>query len=282
MSYRKNHIKSRVRGIKPKKSILTKLWFWLAVLFVAIIFSAIYLIVFYSGFQIKNIIISGNNKIKTQDLQEVIFNDAHTGLINFWGIRISSDSIFLVDENKINTDILKRFSSIRRATTNKSLPQTLTLYMVERKPVGVFCTSNNQCFSIDSNGIVFDPPTVLPINTTVVRQAFGDSQIFTGEQVVSDYIIKAIYDIQKSLKDNFQIDLTQALIISPVRLNVKTNQNWQIYFDLSPNYDISTQLKELGLLLNGGISAASKNNLRYIDLRPKDRAIICDNITCGG
>jgi hypothetical protein len=106
--------------------------------------------------------------------------------------------------------------------------------------------------------------------------------VFTGEDVVAQNIINAISKIQKSLKDNFQIDLKEALVASSVRLNVTTSENWQIYFDLSPESDINLQLTKLNLLLNGGMSADSRKNLRYIDLRPQDRAIICDNKTCGG
>jgi hypothetical protein len=83
------------------------------------------------------------------------------------------------------------------------------------------------------------------------------------------------------LKDNFQINLEEALVTSPLRLDVNTSENWRIYFDLGPDSDINLQLTKLNLLLNGGISTASRKTLRYIDLRPKDRAIICDNNTCG-
>ena len=62
---------------------------------------------------------------------------------------------------------------------------------------------------------------------------------------------------------------------------MNTSKNWQIYFDLSSDSDINSQLTKLNLLLNGGISADDMKNLHYIDFRPKDRAIICDNATCG-
>ena len=65
-----------------------------------------------------------------------------------------------------------------------------------------------------------------------------------------------------------------------------TGKNWQIYFDLSPGSDTNSQITELNLLLSNKISTGPegypRKKLRYIDLRPKDRAIICDNSTCGG
>lgn len=71
------------------------------------------------------------------------------------------------------------------------------------------------------------------------------------------------------------------MVASSIRIDVKTDKNWKIYFDLNETSDINLQLTKLNLLLGGGMTDTEKSNLRYIDLRPKDRAIICDNSTCG-
>ena len=81
-----------------------------------------------------------------------------------------------------------------------------------------------------------------------------------------------IYKIQKDLKDNFQINLTEALITSPIRLNVTTGEGWQIYFNLQGNPDINSQITKLNLLLNGDITPTIRKTLQYIDLRFQDRA----------
>ncbi len=282
MSYRKKHVKSKIGKIKPKKSIFKRLWFWITILFLIIIFSVFYIVFFYSGFQVKNILISGNDNIKTQELQDIILNNANTGLVGFWNLKIISKSIFLVNTDKINKEILEKFPIIESLRINKKFPETITLQVAERKPIGVFCNNDNQCFLIDENGIIFEPLLIAPNNFTIVRQTLEDNNIFAGEKIVNQNIITAISKIQKILKDNFQIDLKEALIASSVRLNVTTSENWQIYFDLSPDSDINLQITKLNLLLNGEISSDSRKNLRYIDLRPKDRAIICDNKTCGG
>ncbi len=282
MSYRKKHIKNKIHKIKPRKSIFKRPWFWIIILFLIIILSGFYFAIFWPCIQLKNIVISGNDKAKTRDLQELVLNSANTGLIDFWNIKIISRSIFLINDDKINKNILEKFPVIEKVTINKNLPQTLILSVVERKPIGVFCGNAGQCFLIDQNGIIFEPLSITPENFTIVRQAVENGQIFTGEQVVAQNTINAISKIQKSLKDNFQIDLEEALVTSPVRLNIKTSENWQIYFDLSPESDINLQLTKLDLLLTSEISQDNRKNLRYIDLRPKDRAIICDNKTCGG
>ena len=280
MSYRKKHLKNKIQKIKPKKPVFKKLWFWILVLIFAIIISGFYFLFFYPGFQLKNILISGNQKVKTEDLESVVLNDASTGLVNFWKIKINSKSLLFVDDKKINTDILKSFPEIGEVKINKNFLQTITLNVSERKPIGEYCQADNSCFSIDADGVVFDQVSAVPENVTIVRQALENGQVFSGEQIINQNIISSIDKIQQNLKDNFKINLTQALITSPVRLDVITSENWKIYFDLDPNSDIGLQITKLNVLLNGGISAVSRKKLRYIDLRPKDRAIVCDNSIC--
>jgi len=282
MSYRKKHVKSKVHRITPKKSIFKKLWFWILILLIAAISTAAYFVFFYSGFQLKNIVISGNSKVATKDLQDIVSEYSNTGLIDFASVKIVSRSIFLIDEAKISSDILKTFPDIDTLKISKSLPQTLTLRVIEREPIGVFCDSRAKCFLIDQSGFTFEPVSVIPADTTIVRQALEGGQVFSGEQVINQSIMSAIYNIQKAIKDDLNINLKEALVASSSRLNITTSANWQAYFDLSPGSDIDSQISKLNSLLSNGISADDMKNLRYIDLRPKDRAIVCDNKTCGG
>jgi cell division septal protein FtsQ len=248
---------------------------------IAVVSTIIYFVLFYPGFQLKNIVISGNVKVGTKDLQDIVSKYSNTGLVNFASMNIVSKSIFLINEEKISTDILKAFPDIDTLKINKSLPQTLILGVIERKPIGVFCDIKEKCFLIDQSGIVFEPLSVPSVDSTIVRQVFDGGQVFTGEQVVNQNVMSAIYNIQRAIKDNSNMSIKEALVVSSSRLNVTTSANWQAYFDLSSGSDINLQITKLNALLTGGISADDMKNLHYIDLRPKDRAIVCDNKTCG-
>ncbi|MCX6718383.1 MAG: FtsQ-type POTRA domain-containing protein [Candidatus Staskawiczbacteria bacterium] len=275
MSYRKKHIKVKIHKIKPKKSILKNKWFWIAILFLAVIIFAFYFLFFYPGIQVKNIEISGNQKIQSQDIKNLV---SHS---------VDSKSIFFINSGKISKEILEKFPAIEKVAVNKNFPQTLALDIAERKSVGAYCLSasseqaNNNCFSIDKNGIVFETAEGNPDNLTIM-QTGENKDVFIGQEAVAENIIDAIYKIKKILKDNFQIDLKTALVASSAKLDITTKENWQIYFDLGPDSDVNSQIVKLNLLLDKGISQDSRKNLRYIDLRPKDRAIVCDNKTCGG
>ena len=284
-SYRKKHIKNKVHKIKPKKSILKRPLFWIVLLFLIIVLSASYFFLFYPGIQIKDIIISGNQKVPTSDIENLISDNINNKILGF----VSSKSIFLVNPDKLRNEILDKFPIIESAKVDRKFMQTLELQIYERVPVAVFCPSldesigpeNGNCYLIDDKGTVFEPMDVAPQDMAIVRQDMNNTQISVGEKAVQQNIIDLILKVGKNLKDNFQMSIQTADIVNSARLNIKTNENWQIYFDLSPDSDTNLQITKLNLLLGEGISQDSRKNLRYIDLRPKDRAIVCDNVECG-
>ncbi|MCX6724422.1 MAG: FtsQ-type POTRA domain-containing protein [Candidatus Staskawiczbacteria bacterium] len=283
-SYRKKHIKGKIHNIKPRKSIFKRPWFWIVFLCLAIVLSALYFFLFYDGVQVKNVIIYGNRQVPSRNIETLVYNLANNKILKIGSLEVSTRSIFLVNSEKINKEILKDFIIIEKAEVSKIFSQTLEVSISERTLVGIFCGADTQCYLIDGNGIAFGQikPEQLNSSYLIVRQVADNGQIYIGEKIVEKNVMGAILKVQKNLKDNFQISLTEALIASSSRLSVSTEEGWKVYFDLSADSDINSQLTKLNLLLSNEISVANRKNLRYIDLRPKDRAIICDNKTCGG
>ena len=285
MSYRKKHIKKKINKIKPKKSIFKKLWFWIIILSIIIVLSVFYFAFFYSGFQVKNINISGNSRIKTEDLRNLVSENSNTNLVDFFGIKITSRSILLINNKKISNNILEKFPEIEKISANRNFPHDLTINVVERNPIGVFCpqadSNSNNCYLIDANGVIFEPFLIAPANILIVRQKTNNEQIL-GKKSVPQNIIDSILRIKKLLEDNFKINLKEAFIADSLKLNITTGENWQIYFDLGTDSNINAQITKLNLLLQGEITQDSRKNLRYINLIPEDRAVVCDNKICGG
>jgi len=277
MSYRKSHVKNKIHRTRPKESIFKKLWFWVLILILICIALVFYFSLFWSGIQVKNITVSGNNKITTQELQSIISTDSNTGLLKLWNFQIFSRSILLINTDKINKEILQKFPLIEKVSLNKNFPQTLTLGVTERTPVGVYCppqSSNqqNNCFLIDSNGVIFAPIGMPQSDYVIVRQEMENGNLYTGEGVVGPDVIGNILKIQKDLQDNFQINAKEALVTTPIRMNITTGEGWQIYFNIQGDPDINSQLTKLNLLLNGDITPTVRKTLQYIDLRFQDRA----------
>ncbi len=285
MSYRKKHIKSKIYKIKPKNPVFKKRWFWFSILFLVVISSAVYFLIFYSGVQVKNIIISGNQKVLGEDIQNLIASDINNKILSLGILKVESKSIFLINIDKLDKEILDEFPIIGGVEVNRKFFQTIEVKIYERLPVAAFCPSINyeeNCFLIDKNGVAFESVEGLPVDNFIVRQDLGSSKMFAGERVVQANIMDLLLKLVRNLKGNFQIDLKTAIVISSLRLDVTTNESWKVYFDVSPDSDINSQIDKLNSLLSSGISPEDRKNLRYIDLRPKDRAIVCDNKECGG
>jgi cell division septal protein FtsQ len=227
---------------------------------------------FYSGIQIKNITVTGNQKISTQDIKKIVTDNLPKNIFKFGPIDIYSKSIFFINSEKIDKTVLADFPIIESVEMDKNFPQTLIIKISERKPIALYCSNDGKCFLIDQNGIIFEPASTDKPYLIVRQNLNSDKSIFTGENVINQKIIGTIEKIKKDLKDNFNIDVNEAMISTPIRLNIKTSENWQIYFDTGDDSNIDTQITKLNLLLNGDINSDLRKKLKYIDLRFTNRA----------
>lgn len=262
MKHRKHHVRIKVHRLKTKKPILKRPVFWLVVFSLIIIFSFFYIFFFYAEFQINSVVVSGNNSVQSETLESIAWNNINKNI---------SKSIFLTGAGIISKDILNKFPQIKSAKVSKKFPQTITIQIKERVPFAVFCqTDDKKCFYIDEDGIIFKTLEQIPENISIIRQLIESKEVFTGERVIEKNVIDIISKIKKNLKDNFQIDIKSAMISTPIRLDIETSENWQIYFNLDSEADL--QVAKMNLLLRDEIPASARKTLQYIDLRFKARA----------
>ncbi len=275
MSYRKSHVRGKIHKIRPKTPLYKKLWFWILVLVVILASSACYFILFYSGWQISNIIISGNQKVQKDNIESLVLADISH---KFLGI-LNSRSIFLADAGKISKEIAGKFPEIAVADVSRQFMQGLEVKITEKVPAGIFCQQDESCFYFDKTGSLFENANGENSGFVIVESPASNAEI--GQTVLEQNVVDLVVETQKDLQDKFQIGLKTAVVASQIRLNTTTTEGWQIYFDLSENSNANDQLVKLNSLLTGEITQNQRKSLYYIDLRPKDRAIVCDNFTCG-
>ena len=168
-------------------------------------------------------------------------------------------------------DILDKFPQIESVKVSKRFPRTIILEVKERSPFAVFCrTDGGKCFRMDENGTVFEELGQAPENVFIVRQLMENEEISVGQKVVEKNIMDIISKVKKNLGDNFQIDIREAAVLTPYRLNMETAENWQIYFNIDSEIDL--QIAKMNLLLKDEISLNIRKTLQYIDLRFRDKA----------
>ncbi len=261
MKHRQKHIKHKLRAIRPKQSIFKKRWFWVLVLLLLLAGTIFYMVFLSSILQIKNITISGNQKIKTEDIKSIVSTDANNTLF--------SKNILLVDKNKVAKDILRAFPDIESVEVQKNWPQDLEIKIKERKPFAALCGKDNSdnCFLIDENGVAFEMLPIVPEKMIILNQG-SSNKITIGKTAIEKTTAGNIANISKNLKDNFQLDIKTVAADNP--LIVTTTEGWQIYFD--PTQNIDAQITKMNLLLKNQITPAIRKNLQYIYLQYTDRA----------
>lgn len=272
MSYRKKHIKIKLKKLKPKKSFLKTKHFWLYSLLSLVLLIIIYVIFFSSIFAINKIIISGNNKITQEQILQISENNINKKIFSFGNWQIISKSVFLTNSQNIKQEILKTFPIIEDALVQKKLFKTLEIKIKERFAIAVFCKNNennfNDCYYLDNLGIIFEKSE--NANNNFILYNSNQDNLIIGNKVVEQNIIEIILKVQKTLKENYNIDIINALVTTPFRLNIKTTENWQIY--MATDADLNNQITKLNFLLKDEISPEARQKLQYIDLRFKDRA----------
>ncbi len=252
MKYRKPY------RIKKKKPILKNRFFLTGILSLIILGGFFYFFFLSDVFQIKKIIITGEQKVSKDDIKLVVESGLEKKILFF-----ETKSIFLVDLNKIREDVLNKFPQIGEIEISQGLPDALNLIVIERKEVGIFCR-DAVCFLLDGEGIIFENATGSPQLLKIQNLLFNE-ELKLGERAVDKELLSKITEVNQKLKNDFKIPLEEVSIISDDRVNFKNLEGWEIYFD--PQKDLDWQFTKLRAVLDEEIPLEKRGNLEYIELR---------------
>jgi len=251
-SYRRPH------RIRRKRQVLKSRFFWFSILFLIIFGGIFYFFALSDFFQIKKIIITGEQKVSAKDLKSIV-ESGLGGKILFFGTK----NIFFVNSNKIRENILKKFPQIEEVEVKRGFPDALNLVIIERKEVGIFCR-DIICFLLDHGGVIFEPASTESPLLKFQNQALAE-ELDLGKKVIDKGIMDSISEIGSRLREDLKILIKEVLIVSQERVNIKTADGWEVYFN--PKKDLNWQITELAAILENRIPLEKRKNLKYIDLR---------------
>ncbi|MDD5145297.1 MAG: cell division protein FtsQ/DivIB [Candidatus Pacebacteria bacterium] len=262
--------------IKKKKSILKSRFFWLPVLIFTTVGGICYFIFFSSFFQIKEVKISGNQKIATNKLESLVQSQLTKKIALF-----PTKSIFLANLGKIQKMGQDNFPQIAKISFKKDFPDIILVNVEERNPVAVlthtlnssstalFATTSAEVleenFFIDKEGIVFEKVLDPDSNLLKIENQILPNKLRLGESVIEEPLVAKILNIESKLKNELEIKIDTVTIVSRKRLNVKAAEGWEVYFN--PEGDMDWQITELTAVLENKIPPEKRKNLGYIDLR---------------
>jgi len=244
--------------IRKKKSIFSNRFFWLGILILVIIGTVFYFLFFSEIFQIKKIIVTGEEKVSKEDLKLLIEKKLENKILFF-----ETKSIFLVNLNEIKKNILNDFSQIAEIEIGRGFPDTLNIIVVERLALATWCRGDH-CFLLDNEGVIFEETSPqVDLVKIINRQNLDPFNL--GEKVIEKKLLVQILEIESKLKKGFKIQPQEISIIFEERLNIKTLEDWKIF--LNPRGDIEWQLTKLEAVLEEEIPSERRKDLEYIELR---------------
>lgn len=248
--------------IKRRKSVLQNRFFWLSILIIIIVSVIFYLCCLSPYFQIENIKISGDENIQPKIIQSEVRRQLGRKILSF-----TSDSIFLVNFSEIRDSILRKFPQIASIDFKKSFPSTILIKVKEREPVAIF-SSGKEYFLIDKEGVIFRQIFNLNHQKFLVIQKEVKNPM-PGEKVIDQNDLSRILEIESKLKKNLSISLLGVSVASQDKLEAKTTEGWEIYFNF--HKDVDWQILKLKLALQKKITPEDRKKLNYIDLRFDDQ-----------
>ena len=235
-------------------------FFWFSILVLIILGGVFYFFIFSDFFQIKKIIITGEEKVSMENIKSTVESELGKKILFF-----KTKSIFLVNINKIREDLLKKIPPIEEVKIKREFPDALSLAVIERKEIGIFCR-DIACFLLDGGGVIFEPALTESPLLRFQNQTFNE-ELNLGKEVIEKETVKSILKIESKLKEDLKIPLKEFSIMPENWLNVKTNEGWEVFFNLKG--DLNWQMTELAAILEKRIPPEKRKNLKYIDLRFK-------------
>jgi len=260
--YKRSYKTVRKRSVFDILKIFKHKITWIVLLILALIGGLMHLFVFSSVFQIKNIQISETAKSPTEEIRNII--SENTG------------NIFLSDLKGISQDILEKYPQINNVNIKRKFPDKVIVQIQERQPVAVFCISSLisalkifkpeeqgflNCFYLDEEGIVFEEASEIT-EFLVIKIKNPVRGLRFGQKIIDREYLEKILIISSKLKD---IQILEIYPYSKNRLDIKTSENWEVYFNAKEN--ISPQIEELNILLKEKLPLEERGSLEYIDLR---------------
>jgi len=217
-----------------------------------------YILFFSPIFKIQAIEISGNKEVEAEEIK----NNFNYG------------NIFLITENKVKNDLIKKIPKISDVEIKKNLiKRSVKLTIKEREEIGIVCQAQEDlienCFYIDNQGVIFEQALQTSGSLILLIKDYSQREFYLGKEIFEQRIVDFISQVRQSLSLEIDLMILDFNILSfPAKdLKVMTNEGWYIIFDLEG--DIKNQLRSIEAALEEKIK--DRESLEYVDLRIENR-----------
>lgn len=245
--------KYRYRKLRrPKRRLYIRKGFWFLFLFSIIISSFVYVFFFSDFLKVKNIEVSGNQKLGADDVKQALIQEVSEKILFF-----IPKNIFSLDFKKLSAEISQKFPEIERISIKRNLPNTVYAEIIEKVPAGCWCFE--QCYYFDQYGVIFQE-NVGCDNLLVIK---SDKIPEISKQIISETEAKDFTNIYKEI--NPIAEIKDISVFDETKIVLQSKLGWKAY--LRFDEDIQNQIINLKAVLEQKVSEDKRSQLDYIDVR---------------
>jgi len=149
--------------------------------------------------RIHAVTVEGHKMVSSEAVERLVWEEIRGG----YAFVFAKSNIFLYPKRAIRQELLKRFPTLREARVRADTFQSLSVTLVERQPVALWCglsASSSGCSLMDEAGVVFAPAVMYsgdayqkyygPVTGEVLPQQFLDTAQFRALWALLDAIEK--------------------------------------------------------------------------------------------
>lgn len=227
------------------------------ILITSLILLLAYILFLSPIFKIRAVEVSGNREVSEEEIKN----------------SFTYGNIFLVSENKIKNDLIKKIPKIGDLEIKKNLIKRIVKLIVkERGRLGITCQVKEEienCFYVDKQGVIFEQAPQTSGSLILLIKDYSQREYEIGKKIFEQEIVDFISQAREGLSSEIGLMISDFNILSfPAKdLKAITGEGWYIIFDLEG--DIKSQLLALKAALIEKIK--DRESLEYVDLRIENR-----------
>jgi hypothetical protein len=238
---------------------------WWLVMIVFGVSGSIAVFLLVPRFQLKEVYVSGNNTIVSEDIIDIAKNILTERIAIFF----TRSNIFLFRSNNLEAQILKEFPFIDTAHVTYSFwDEEIRITVSERATWGLYCImSAPTCYYIATDGVLLAeaPRLTGSIIIRIIDMRSIIDSYAAGNLVISNTRAARIQQVISRLEEHHAIVVQEVMVGRAFADSTEliTNEGWYILLDEKTN--IARALDDISLVLEKHIT--DRSDLEYIDIR---------------
>jgi len=252
-----------------KKRKFSRFLFW--VLLLGFSGVSLYLLFFSPFLEVESISVEGNEDVPASEISGQIEKSLDGKYFRF----LSRKNYFLIRTGDIERALAGSGKLLELESIRKNFPNSLTVRVVERKALLVWC-SGGVCYFADSDGFVFGG--VPELEEEIEEQNFlvvvDDSArpIEIGKTKINLAYLENLSNLAYILKSDFNLAGSEYFHtpgMASQEINLKTTEGWVLKASLAGPAEETKKIMET--LFEKDLNEEARKKLDYLDLRVKNK-----------